>query len=505
MMRTHSIARAAVLSLAMAAASQASAQSGGHQQSSSSVVEITCTMSTDGKSGQMRATGFVWPQPGYVVTALHAVQGCDTVPYVKSEAKKDGSPARIQNRHLESDLALLKMDRDLGLNALKAVTSIPNPEDRFFLYGYPQFARSMDGGILMFKWGIGGTPVTTLDRAFRDTDLTALLNGQSFPTADTQILKIESPIKSGHSGSPVFDAEGRVVAIVDGALLDGVSGANWSIPASIYLEELRTSQDVYRGGVSAWAQKVLRSSITPDESIEVIVPTATALPRSAATQAPGVLQLVRRITMGEIGESIRDDQREDYQLHWDNLNLFLENPDAVDALTFNVYEEPNTGATIALPAHIQPVWDADSNGILATAPSGRVYYYAYLAQAPSFENAIGASTQAFLDVVAGDLDWGAEDGSPRAFELENCVTDFDTGGCDPDWPWRQNAWVYDGRDPNTAAKVELTLSVEVSETVVMGEAMFNTGDFNDDLTFEDKVDYLQMQAGIKMLNRLSPL
>ena len=48
-----------------------------------SVVLIRCAL----PGGVAKATGFVWPEPGLVVTALHAVAGCAEIE-VSSEATR---------------------------------------------------------------------------------------------------------------------------------------------------------------------------------------------------------------------------------------------------------------------------------------------------------------------------------------------------------------------------------------------------------------------------------
>ena len=51
------------------------------QISARGVVQIRCTL----PDGEMKATGFVRPEPGFIVTALHAVAGCNEV-LIYSEA-----------------------------------------------------------------------------------------------------------------------------------------------------------------------------------------------------------------------------------------------------------------------------------------------------------------------------------------------------------------------------------------------------------------------------------
>ena len=52
-----------------------------------SVVQVRCAL----PEGEMKATGVVWPEPGLIVTALHAVAGCEEV-VVYSEAGGAAKP-----------------------------------------------------------------------------------------------------------------------------------------------------------------------------------------------------------------------------------------------------------------------------------------------------------------------------------------------------------------------------------------------------------------------------
>ena len=82
----------------------------------------------------IRATGFAWEHPHYVVTAPHVVVGGLQAPRVHSETIGDGSPAAVVIAYLEADLALLQLDRDIGLPVVEHVTAIPDIKRRFYLY-----------------------------------------------------------------------------------------------------------------------------------------------------------------------------------------------------------------------------------------------------------------------------------------------------------------------------------------------------------------------------------
>ena len=78
--------------------------------------------------------------------------------------------------------------------------------------------------------GQGGQGITSLEEAFRSDDLEALFRSRSHPARHAKTFPIQSPIVSGYSGSPIFDEDGRLVAVVDGALRNGTVGRQLARP-----------------------------------------------------------------------------------------------------------------------------------------------------------------------------------------------------------------------------------------------------------------------------------
>ncbi len=476
-----------------------------HNRSSESVVEITCPVTEGGRQKQMRATGFAWHHPRYVVTALHAVVGCEDLPYVKSDAMGDGSPAEVVRAYLEADLALLELNRDLGLTELENASSMPDVEGRFYLYGYPLYAKSMNGSSVALKWGLGGEAVTLLGKTFKSSELDDLFAQQDYPTPQTRIIGLKDPIVSGFSGSPIFDEAGRVVAIVDGALLKGFVGANWGVPAHLYLPGLLESEDRAPSEVSSWAKQILKSSVSELDvrNVPIGLPTAGNGDSSRpAVLVPSNLSLARRISLKEIGDYVDDYAQDSYATNLNNLEIFLEDRAQVDALEFRIYEEAETGATFGLPAAFAPSWNEDAQVIQAFTESGAVAVEVAIERWGSFEDAIGEGKQSFIDYIAALGTWN--DGkSPADFDLVSCVREEGTGTCDPDFKWRQNSDVFNGVDPQTGTPIELTLTVTVSDSDLLAIAIYNYGEFNEDLTEEDKISYLELQTGLNLLTDFS--
>ena len=475
------------------------------EQSSESVVEITCDVQIDDgkggvKPGQQRATGFAWIDSMHVVTALHAVVGCPkedgkVYTYVKKE-QAGGTNADVVAAHLESDLALLKLRRDIGLTAIPHATSAPDKEAKHYLYGYPMFMDEMDGGPLTFKWGKGGKLTTTLGK-FRDTELHKLLAGQSYPKETTTIMKIGyPPILGGYSGAPVFDESGNVVAIVDGALLGGGKGANWSVPAYLYLPLLRSAGLNMPTELSQTAQRVLKSSVTPADATRVDIDIIQTTADNRVSAQPGQLVLINTPTYADIGEFINDDDRDTYEQYSKNLNLFLKDESRTKGLVFHVYQETSTGALFGVPQGFSVQWDPVQNMITATSPSGKVGLKAMIQSMSSYWQAHVEGTRRFADKVAELAVSWENDKNPADFELKNCVRTAD-GSCDEDWAWSQYSKIIESDEQS--APVNGIMTAEVSGSYFLGTASYTYGDFNKDLTKEDKINSLMVDVGAKLL------
>ena len=62
-----------------------------------------------------------------------------------------------------------------------------------------------------------------------------------FPSVDLEILRLEGHLLPGHSGGPIFDRDGKVVAVANGGLEHGAASISWGIPTAA-LERLRSSK-----------------------------------------------------------------------------------------------------------------------------------------------------------------------------------------------------------------------------------------------------------------------
>ncbi len=148
----------------------------------------------EGVSQQARGTGFNIDEGGVIVTNRHLVEGAEVVKV--SFLQKGVYPAYRWVKSPHKDLALIFLEQEEEeFPSVPLGKNLPSPGEEVLILGNPLgFARvAATGKILDYRRGWGGTPLE-------------------------QVMEIEAPIHQGNSGSPVFNEEGQVVAVVYGTL-----------------------------------------------------------------------------------------------------------------------------------------------------------------------------------------------------------------------------------------------------------------------------------------------
>jgi hypothetical protein len=177
--------------------------------------------------GQLSQTGFRVQGVAGIVTALHGIAGCRTI--TAHGRFHSYSDLKVGGIDLRKDVALLTrtdMDGSQGLLPVQSqqrMQEVAQPGARLTVVGYPD--------------GIKGQATTHLNarpiRPLRDlvpAEAVELLTTRGSPSPDTAVLFIEGHLIPGHSGAPVMDAQGRVVAVGDGGISKGTVEHGWAIP-----------------------------------------------------------------------------------------------------------------------------------------------------------------------------------------------------------------------------------------------------------------------------------
>jgi hypothetical protein len=334
------------------------AQVGSHQESAKSVVKIMSRFS----GGKVESgSGFVWSQADYVVTALHVVAGALSIT-VYSETLKKEREADIIAVHQESDLALLKLKtNDLALAPLKLSSAPPNLKEEHYIWGYPRDVNSMQGDDIRFSLSLNQQP--TLGNIFKSqAHFESVVGKQGYPQYQAKILRVSSSIQPGHSGAPIFDKSGVVVGIGDGGLHQGIARINWAIPAQTYLAGLPASKDPKPAEPSRQANLYSAPLANPVEVKIGAGKKGTAQSRNGG-DGQHALYLAWSAPLSDILETAEEGDAKDIQA--------LELPD-LSQVMIDVYEDHETGATIAVPQGTTLSFNPEDRMVEARSASGQV-------------------------------------------------------------------------------------------------------------------------------------
>ncbi len=170
---------------------------------------VTITVTT--VDGQARlGTGFFVTPEGRLITNLHVIRGAEKVVVRKTDGTSFDA-VEVMAHDLPQDYAILKVATSRQPTVLLGDSDLPKIGARVYVIGNPQ-----------------GLENTVTD---------GLLSGRRMLKEGVPLLQISAPISTGSSGSPVFDAEGRVIGVAVSRVVDG-QNLNFAIPINSLKGEL---------------------------------------------------------------------------------------------------------------------------------------------------------------------------------------------------------------------------------------------------------------------------
>jgi hypothetical protein len=202
-----------------------------------SIVRVEVTVAGD-KNAHV-CTGFVWKTNDQIVTSLHAMRpgGKIWVKYLQEFPRE----VEIKKVLKEADLVLLKVKP--GQSAVPAgVVPFTTYNGQIIQEHSPIYALGYNRGAPAAStqdMKKGYTKKETLETFIPKKDLDALIRGQ-MPSVQLEIIYCNGSLQPGYSGSPAYDAQGRLVGIGDGGLEEGQTNVSWIIPAK-FLNQLESS------------------------------------------------------------------------------------------------------------------------------------------------------------------------------------------------------------------------------------------------------------------------
>jgi S1-C subfamily serine protease len=180
-------------------------------------------------------SGFAFGPQEHVATALHVVAGCEriTVYWEKhGGATQQAAVVKVLNG---ADLALLQATGAPG-RALATEARRPQADDELEALGYYLAVPTMDNKPLRVTFG------STRLRDMLPSAVRRELEQSGAIDLDLEIVRLDGHLLPGLSGAPIFDRQGRVVAVGSGGLKSGAASVSWAVPA-LQLDALLASTD----------------------------------------------------------------------------------------------------------------------------------------------------------------------------------------------------------------------------------------------------------------------
>ena len=260
---------------------------------SPSVVQIFSTSYTAGdglvpKTGDLIRTerasgsGVIVDPAGYIITNAHVVRGAGRIrvdvprPTVGTSilaANADGVGAQVVGMDLETDLAVLKIEREKLPAMAFADSDELKPGQLVLAFGSP----------------LGLTNSVTLG-------IVGAVARQLEPESPMVWVQTDASINPGSSGGPLVDLRGRLVGINTSiaSMTGGNEGVGFSSPSNIVrtvYEQIKATGRVRRGDIGIRVQTITpalaRGLALPRESGVVISDVAPGTPASASGFRPG--------------------------------------------------------------------------------------------------------------------------------------------------------------------------------------------------------------------------
>jgi S1-C subfamily serine protease len=285
-----------------------------------------------GSSPDRAASGFAYGSGDQVVTAFHVVHGCSSISVGYQNITE--LPAHITHVLQDADLALLQVEGG-GANVTPLVETDRAGEvnEVLHVYGYALGQATRENRPLTVTAANDGGGSRLRDAVNDEVRREVQQNG--FPSLDVMVVRVDGNLLPGHSGAPIIDSSGRVIAIGSGGLERGAVGVSWAVRA-IYLTQL----------LDAPATVTINAPATTESSFAYVEP-AEVSGVTPVTCGSVDFTPTRQRTLGELVES-SDDPAGFQQIAASSgqpLESFAD-------MTFDIWTE-ESGVGIALPAGAQ--------------------------------------------------------------------------------------------------------------------------------------------------------
>lgn len=352
-----------------------------------SVVRVTAE-GCPGGQGSRVGSGFIWPDPSTVVTALHVVADCRsvTVDYVEAGVQRRAQASKSLRR---ADLALLAVENPPAVPALSKTAEAAEQEELAAI-GLPLNVRNWQE-----TYGSRALNVKKLSDILNDVSRRQIEN-LGAPAVNLEIFRLTAVVKPGSSGGPVINARGAVVGVVDGGLDGGASSLNWAVPAHLLQELVASGASGADVGLGPAAETVFAFSVPETAQ------AAAQVNRDMTCGGRNYFHLATR-SLNEIVDSLQtpgtlDDPQGFVQVVAALATVVPENDLAV--LRFDLFVDSETGATVAVP-ETMPLSDGDGFCVAESQQGDIALIFQGLVFNPAVTNVDFVSNQFVFDVSQG--------------------------------------------------------------------------------------------------------
>ncbi len=195
-----------------------------------------------------RQTGFrVQKMPG-IVTALHGVLDCTTIGAVSDDGQIVLTDLQLMKVDIDHDIALLwspSFDRLVDIDGSTADGLVPSTlSSRVILsttleiIGYPLGLEKQDADTIERVRAI-----ESLDDTIPDAEEPAEFVRRKSPSITVDVLNLQAQLLPGHSGAPILDDKGHLVAVGSGGLRGGTVARSWAMPWSdVVLQDVESAE-----------------------------------------------------------------------------------------------------------------------------------------------------------------------------------------------------------------------------------------------------------------------
>jgi hypothetical protein len=285
------------------------------------VVRVDAAMCAGVPGGRLVGSGFLWKQDTSVVTALHVVNGCKEIS-VYSDMARNSADAHVSKVVVKEDLVLLTLDKGIsGTTNFVVSKDAPADTEDLILVGFPGDSSGSTGKTIRRQFS-----GDTLEKVVSYADQQELKSNPS-PALDIKVVFLQGTFEHGHSGGPILNHDGAVIGIADGGLKHGTTEDSWAIP-SADIADLESSTEPL-GGMAIQRSSLLFSA-TP---IANIGPTIHC--------GGGDFKHLKSVGYSDVLATADD------PAGLQRLASLSQIP--ATTLTFEVYQDTQTRATIVLP------------------------------------------------------------------------------------------------------------------------------------------------------------